>query len=174
MRARRGSALRPLTLVKQLALGLAIFAGVLAASVPLAFVSEGLALGAAVAVASVLVALLARRLRISLLVATLLAVLGAFATSHSVHLAQQSPAIQIRLADLSPGTGLGMGEAPAPPPAVVVLPPRIMLAGELVPIGAWVFPSALFLLWAVGFAAIRASGALARWLWHRLERTAAA
>lgn len=150
------------TLVKQMALGLGIFAGILATSVPLVFISEGLALGAAVGVGAVVVALLARRLLIAPLVAALLAVLGAFATSHSVHMAYQEPAIPIRLSELAPAAGLQAGGAP--PLVAMALPSRADIGATRVPVAGWAFPAALFALWALGFGAIRATQAFARWL----------
>ena len=150
------------TLVKQMALGLGIFAGILATSVPLVFISEGLALGAAVGVGAVAVALLARRLLIAPLVAALLAVLGAFATSHSVHIAYQEPAVPIRLSELAPAAGLQAGGAP--PLVAMALPSRAELGSTRVPVAGWAFPAALFALWALGFGAIRATRAFARWL----------
>ena len=152
-------------LVKQMALGLGAFAGILAASLPLVFISEGLALAAAVGVGAVLVALLARRLLIAPLIATLLAVLGAFAAAHSVHVARNETIVPIRLAELAPAAGLQAGGAP--PAIAVMLPVRAELGGARVPIAGWAFPAALFVLWAAGFGAIRASRALARWLWRQ-------
>jgi len=158
----------PLSFPKQLGLGLAIFAAVLAAALPLAFVSEGFALAAAVGVGSVLVALLARRLRIALLIATLLAVLGAFAATHSIHLSLGEPAHHTRLAALAPAAGIvTRGERALPMATVVVMPVRAELGGAPLPIAGWAFPAALFLLWASGFAAISLNRALARWLWRR-------
>src|SRR5258706_9837373 len=116
MRAGRGAAmtlpaaLQPIA--RQLGLGLAIFAAVLAASLPLALVSEGLALGAAVGVGSVMIALLARRFRFTLMIAALLAVLGAFGTSHSIHLALRDVPEAQRLAALMPAAGLNGSSAP--------------------------------------------------------------
>jgi len=158
-----------LGLAKQLGLGLAIFAAVLAAALPFAFISEGLALGAAVCIGSVLVALLARRLRIALMIATLLAVLGAFAATHSIHLALHDTTVPIRLAALAPASGAETRGSPAiAMPAVVVMPVRAELGSGSTSLAGWAFPGALFALWAAGFAAIAASGALARWLWRRL------
>lgn len=156
----------PPSLVRQLAMGCGIFAGVLAATLPLAFVSEGLALAAALALGAVLVALLARRLLVAPLIAALLAVLGAFAAAHSVHLARTENTVPIRLAELAPAAGLEAGGAP--PAIAVVLPVHAQLGGERVPIAGWTFPAALFVLWAAGFGAIRANRALARWLWQAL------
>ena len=158
--------------VKQMALGLGIFAGILAASVPLVFVSEGLALAAAVGVGAVLVALLARRLLLAPLIAALLAVLGAFATAHSVHVARNETTVPIRLAELAPAAGLQAGGAP--PVVAVALPARADLGGGRVPIAGWAFPAALFLLWAGGFGAIRATRAFARWLWRQAAARMAA
>jgi hypothetical protein len=158
------SAARP-GLAKQLALGLGIFAGILAASVPLVFISEGLALAAAVGAGAVAVALLARRLLIAPLVAALLAVLGAFATSHSVHVAHQQPSVPIRLGEIAPAAGLEAGGAP--PVIAVALPSRAEFGGTRLPIAGWAFPAALFALWALGFGAIRATSAFARWLWRQ-------
>lgn len=153
------------TLVKQMVLGLGIFAGILATSVPLVFISEGLALAAAVGVGAVAVALLARRLLIAPLIAALLAVLGAFATTHSVHIAHQEPAVPIRLSELAPAAGLQAGGAP--PLVAVALPSRADFGGTRVPVAGWAFPVALFALWALGFGAIRATRAFARWLWRQ-------
>jgi hypothetical protein len=162
-------------LAKQIALGLAIFAGILAASLPLAFVSEGLALTTAVGVGSVMVALLARRLLIALLIATLLAVLGSFAATHSVHLSQKSPTVPARLTALAPAAGPNAAAATtAAPPEAIVLPVRVHIGGDRVPIAGWAFPGALFLLWAVGFAAIRANRQLARWLLRRFAKASVA
>lgn len=163
------------SLGKQIALGLAIFAGILAPSLPFAFVSEGLALATAVGVGSVLVALLARRLLIALLIATLLAVLGAFATAHSIHVALETPGVTIRLANLAPAAGVAMGAAPTPAvPAVIVFPARADFGSQTVPVAGWAFPGALFVLWALGFAAIRANRALVRWLIGRWRRSSPA
>ena len=159
---------KPIPLAKQIALGLTIFVAVLSASLPLAFVSEGLALSAAVGVGSVMVALLARRLMIALLIATLLAVLGAFAAAHSVHLSQMPPSVPLRLAALAPAAGPSAPAArAAPAPAAIVLSVRAELGGERVPIAGWAFPGALFALWALGYVAIRANRAAALWLWRR-------
>ena len=149
------------SLVRQLAMGLGIFAGVLAASVPLVFISEGLALAAAVGLGAVLVALLARRLLIAPMIAALLAVLGAFATAHSVHLARTETTVPIRLAELAPAAGLHGG---APPAIAVVMPIQAQFGSQRVPIAGWAFPAALFALWAAGFGAIRATQLLVRWL----------
>jgi hypothetical protein len=164
------SALPAPTLGKQIALGLAIFAAVLAAALPLTLISEGLGLAAAVGVGSVMVALLARRLRIALVIATLLAVLGAFAAAHSVHLAREGQIHPIRLAALSPAAGeTQAGTATPLPPAAAVAPVQIQFIGTRTPIAGWAFPGALFALWAFGFAAIRLNRAFARWLWRHTE-----
>lgn len=152
-------------LLKQLALGLGIFALILVVSVPLAMISEGLALAAAVAVGAAAVALLARRLLIAPLVAALLAVLGAFAAAHSVHVSRLEPAVPIRLADLAPASGLQAGGAP--PLVAITLPSRAEIGGTRVPIAGWAFPAALFALWAAGFGAIRAVHTFARWTWRQ-------
>jgi hypothetical protein len=160
------------TFLKQLALGLAIFAGVLASAIPFAFFSEGLALGAAVGVGSVLVALLARQLRIALLTATLLAVLGAFAASHSIHVAQQPGPFPIRLAALAPASG-ETAARPARPllvAAAVVTPVRTEIGGTRLPLAGWAFPAALFAFWMLGFAAIVANRKLARWAWRHIAK----
>jgi hypothetical protein len=155
---------------KQLGAGLGIFVVVLAASVPLAFVSEGLALAMAVAVGSVFLALVAQRLRIALVVATLMAVLGAFAASHSIHLARRDLAPP--LAELAPAAGATVyGERTANAiQAAMIAAPRLTLTagGERVPVAGWLFPGALFALWAAGFAAIALNRALLRWLWRAL------
>ena len=159
------------TLVEQMALGLGIFAGILAASVPLVYISEGLALAAAVGLGAVLVALLARRLLVAPLIATLLAVLGAFAAAHSVHVSRNETTVPIRLAELVPAAGFQAGGAP--PAIAAMLPARAELGGQRVPIAGWAFPAALFVLWAAGFGAIRASRTAARWLWrHATARLA--
>jgi len=164
------SALPAPPLGKQIALGLAIFAAVLAAALPLSLVSEGLGLAAAVGVGSVLIALLARRLRIALVIATLLAVLGAFGAAHSIHLSRPGPIHTIRLASLSPASGeTQAGTATPLPPAAVVSPVRIEYIGTRTPIAGWAFPGALFALWAFGFVAIRLNRAFARWLWRHTE-----
>lgn len=150
------------SLVRQLAMGLGIFAGILAASVPLVFISEGLALAVAVALGAVLVALLARRLLVAPLIAALLAVLGAFAAAHSVHLANTEPAVPIRLAELAPASGLWAGGAP--PATAVVMQVEARFGSERVPLSGWVFPAALFTLWAAGFGTIRANQIIIRWL----------
>ncbi len=152
-------------LLKQIALGLGIFALILAVSVPLATVSEGLALAAAVAVGAAAVALFARRLLIAPLVAALLAVLGAFAAAHSVHISQLEPAVPIRLADLAPSSGFQAGGAP--PVVAITYPARAEIGETRVPIAGWAFPAALFALWALGFGAIRAVHAFARWTWRQ-------
>lgn len=155
------------TLGKQIALGLAIFAAVLAPALSLALVSEGLGLAAAVGVGSVLLALLARRLRIALVIATLLAVLGAFAAAHSVHLSREGHIYPLRLAALAPASGEAQAGTATPlPPAAVVAPVRIEYIGTRTPIAGWAFPGALFALWAFGFVAIRLNRAFARWLWR--------
>lgn len=155
-------------LLKQLALGLGIFALILAVSVPLAMVSESLALAAAVALGAVAVALLARRLLIAPLVAALLAVLGAFAAAHSVHIARLETAVPIRLTDLAPSSGFQAGGAP--PVVAITYQAHAAIGGTRVPIAGWAFPAALFALWAAGFGAIRAVHAGARWA---LRQTAA-
>lgn len=160
--ARAGHRARRPSLARQLAMGLGIFVGVLAASVPLVFISEGLALAVAVGLGAVLVALLARRMLIAPLIAALLAVLGAFATAHSVHLARTETAVPIRLADLSPAAGLQAGDAP--PAIAVMLPAQAQLGSRRVPVAGWAFPAALFALWAAGFGAICANRAFVRWL----------
>jgi hypothetical protein len=156
----------------QLLLGLAIFAGVLGSALPFAFVSEGLALAAAVAVGSVLVALFARRRRIALMVATLLAVLGAFAATHSVHLALQQPnSFPIPLAALAPAAGETSRLArPAQLATAVATPVRTEIGGIRIPVAGWAFPAALFVFWVVGFAAMAANRQLARWAWHRIAQ----
>ena len=151
-------------LLRQLALGLGIFALILAVSVPLATVSEGLALAAAVAVGAIAVALLARRLLIAPLIAALLAVLGAFAAAHSVHISRLEPAVPIRLADLAPSSGFQAGGAP--PVVAITYAARAEIGETRVPIAGWSFPAALFVLWAAGFGAIRAVHAFARWTWR--------
>lgn len=158
-------------LLRQFALGLGVFALVLAVAVPLALISEGLALAGAVAVGAVAVAVFARRLLIAPLVAALLAVLGAFAVAHSIHVARQDATVPIRFADLAPAAGLQAGGAP--PVVAAVLPTRAEIGTTRVPIAGWAFPAALFALWAAGFAAIRAAHASARWLLrHAAARTA--
>jgi hypothetical protein len=162
---------------KQLGLGLAIFAAVLAASLPFAFVSDGLALAAAVGVGGVLVAPLARRRRVVLLIATLLAVLGAFGATHSIHLSVGEAADARRLGDLAPAGGIAGPNARAVP-AALTYPARVEIVGSggerisLAPLAAWAFPGALFALWALGFAAIAANRALLRWLWRRFGAAA--
>ena len=154
--------------VRQLGSGFAIFAVVLAASLPLAFVSESLALAVAVGVGSVFLALLARRLRIALLIATLMAVLGAFGASHSIHLAVRDAPGMRALGDLAPAAGVAIrGEGPMP--AAMMMPPRVSMiaAGERTPLAGWAFAPALFALWAVGFAAILLNRALLHWVWRR-------
>ncbi len=150
------------SLLKQMALGLAIFAAILGTSVPLVFISEGLALGAAVAVGAVVLGLLARRLLIGPVVATLLAVLGAFATSHSVHTAYHAPATPVRLSELAPAAGLRAGGVP--PLVAMTLPSRAEFGSTRLPVAGWAFPAALFALWAFGFAAMRVTHGFARWL----------
>ncbi len=158
-------------LLRQFALGLGVFALVLAVAVPLALISEGLALAGAVAVGAVAVAVFARRLLIAPLVAALLAVLGAFAVAHSIDVARQDATVPIRFADLAPAAGLQAGGAP--PVVAAVLPTRAEIGATRVPIAGWAFPAALFALWAAGFAAIRAAHASARWLLrHAAARTA--
>jgi len=155
--------------VKELGSGLVIFAAILAASLPLAFVSERLALAVAVGVGSVFLALLARRLRIALLIATLMAVLAAFGASHSIYMAMRdAPGTRV-LGDLAPAAGVATpGEAPMP--AAIVSPPRVSViaAGLRTPLAGWAFAPALFALWAVGLAAIVLNRALLRWLWRRV------
>ncbi len=85
------------SLLRQLALGSGVFAGILAVSVPLVFVSKGLALGVAIGLGALLVALLARRLLLTPLIAALLAILGAFATAQTVHAAQADTLAPIQL-----------------------------------------------------------------------------
>ena len=166
--SRRGAATPPFA--KQIGLGFAIFATVLAAALPLALVSEGLALAAAVGVGSVLIALLARRLCIALLIATLLAVLGAFAAAHSVHLSVREPVGHFQLAALAPGAGTDAKTERALRVSVAfVLPVRAEIGGERIPVAGWAFPAALFALWAIGFAAIALNRALVRWLWRRIR-----
>jgi len=171
---------------RQLGLGLAIFAAVLAASLPLAFLSEGLALGAAVGVGSVMIALLARRLRLTLMAAALLAVLGAFGTSHSIHLALRDAPEAQRLAALVPAAGLHaspsaatmFGERGSAIPATLVLPARIETIGRdgtrsALPLPAgWAFPAALFLLWALGYGLIAGIRASVRWFNRALDTAA--
>ncbi len=92
--------------LRQLVLGSEVFAGILAVSVPLIFVSKGLALGAAIGLGVLLVALLARRLLLTTLIAAVLAILGALATAQSVHASHADTVSPIPLG--------------APPPAVTV------------------------------------------------------
>lgn len=158
---------------KQLFLGVAIFAGVLAASLPFALVSEGVALGAAVGVGGVLVAIFARRLRIALMIATLMAVLGAFAATHSVHLALHPNGFPNRLAVLAPAAGETSRPArPAQPATAIAIatPVRTEIGGTRIPVAGWAFPGALLLFWVVGFAALAANRKLARWAWHRMAQ----
>src|SRR5690242_12321088 len=91
------------SLLRQLAMGCGVFAGILTVSVPLVFVSKGLALGAAVGLGVLLVALLARRLLVTPVIAAVLAILGAFATAQSVHASYTDTAVPIRLG-ASPAT----------------------------------------------------------------------
>lgn len=169
---------------RQFGLGLAIFATVLAVSLPLAFVSEGLALGAAVGVGSVMIALLARQLRFTLIIAALMAVLGAFGTSHSIHLALRDVPEAQRLAALMPAAGLNgssaamFGDRGGAAPAMVVLPVRAEIIGRdgtrsALPLPAgWAFPAALFILWALGYCLIAAGRVAARRLSRALDRVA--
>jgi len=173
------AALNPI--LRQFGLGLAIFAVVLAASLPLAFVDEGLALGAAVGVASVMIALQARRLRIAMMIATLLAVLGAFGTAHSIHLAMGT-APTPRLGQLAPAAGpFGYGaaatilnERAAAAPAAVVMPTRAEIVRAdgtrtALPLPAgWALPAVLFLFWALGYGLVAANRALIRWFGRAL------
>jgi hypothetical protein len=159
------------TFVKQLALGLAIFAGVLAAAIPFAFFSEGMALAAAVGVGSVLVAIFARRLRIALVIATLLAVLGAFAATHSIHVALQPSNFPIRLSALAPASGETLRNArPVQLATAVLLPTRTEIGGTQIPLAGWALPAALFVFWMLGFAAIVANRKLARWMWRHVAK----
>ena len=104
---------------RQIGLGASTFGVVLAVSLPLALVDRGMALGAAVGVASVLIALFARRLRIALMAAALLAVLGAFAATQSIHMARHEAPMPQRLALIAPAAG-----TPNDPAASVVLRDR--------------------------------------------------
>lgn len=169
------AALHPIA--RQLGFGLAIFAAVLAASLPLAFISEGLALGAAVVVASVMIALLARRLRIALMIAALLAVLGAFGAAHSIHIAVRHAPEAQRLAALVPAAGI-IGESvhrAAAYPLAVMMSSRAEFVradgsrGALPLPGFWAFPAALFVLWALGYGLVVAARAAARRLNRALD-----
>ncbi len=84
------------SLLRQLAMGSCVFAGILTVSVPLVLVSKGLALGTAVGLGVLLVALLARRLLVTPVIAAVLAILGAFATAQSVHASYTDPVISVR------------------------------------------------------------------------------
>lgn len=163
--------------LRRLGHGAAIFGAVLLASLPLAFVDQGLALGAAVGAASVMIALLARRLQIALMAAALMAVLGAFAATQSIHIAMGNPPAANRLAQIAPAAG-PVGETTAASvmlrdrsslaPAALVLPARAEFmtadgtrSSMLLPAG-WSLPLALFVLWALGYGLIALSHRFAR------------
>jgi disulfide bond formation protein DsbB len=153
----------PPNFTSQIRSGFGIFAIVLIVSLPLAFVSQRLALAVAVAVGSVFLALLARRLRIALLLATLLAMLGAIGAAHSVHLYREpSPS---SLAQLAPAAGAVPGTRAAK--AVIPTTSRVSSAhanGVRTEILGWLFPGALFTLWAIGLAAVTLNRAVLRWI----------
>lgn len=170
---------------RQIGLGLAIFAAVTAVSLPLALVSEQLALGAAVAVGGVFVALFARRLRIALLIAALMAVLGAFGATHSIHLSRGDAADLRNLAAIAPSAGPARGQpegvaaavtrSGALQPAALMLPSRIAATGgdgRRVSVAApsgWALPAMLFALWVLAYAAVLSGRYLLRRVWRSIE-----
>ena len=171
--------------LRRLGSGAAIFALVLAVSLPLAFVDQGLALGAAVGVASVLIALLAQRLQIALMAAALMAVLGAFAAAQSVHIAMGNPPAVTRLAQMAPAAGtltdtaattVVLRDRSITAPEALVLPARAEFVGadgtrSSMPLPAgWSLPIALFVLWSLGYGLIALSRIAAR----RINRAFAA
>src|SRR4029079_15012106 len=98
-----------------------------------------------------------------------LAVLGAFAATHSIHLSLSGHASHFQLAALAPAAGPdGKSERAMPISVALVLPVRAEIGGERTPVAGWAFPVALFALWAAGFAAIVMNRALARWIWRRI------
>jgi len=170
--------------LRRLGLGAAIFAAVLLASLPLAFVDQGLALGAAVGSASVMIALLARRLQIALMAAALMAVLGAFAATHSIHIAMGHPPAATRLAQIAPAAGpvretaaasVMLRDRSSVAPAALVLPARAEFVAadgtrSSMPLPAgWTLPLALFVLWALGYGLV----AMGRRFARRLTRVLA-
>ncbi len=173
----------PPSFATQLALGLGIFAAVLAVSIPLAFVAAPAGLAAAVTLGSLFLALQMRRLRFSLVTATLLAVLAAFGSAQTaqterLHRADVQAAAR-QFADLAPASGHAIPvAAPREVIAAVVMLPRAELMGadgrllQVTAIAGWAFPPALVLLWIVGLAAFTGNRALLRHLRQRLTPVA--
>jgi hypothetical protein len=160
---------------RQIGLGASTFGVVLAVSLPLALMDRGMALGAAVGVASVLVALFARRLRFALIAAALLAVLGAFAATQSIHMARHHAPSPQGLAQMAPAAGTPNDPAASivlrnrdreTAPASLILPARAEIVAadgtrsSLTMPAGWTVPAALFVFW-IAMCGVIAGGRIA-------------